>query len=99
MIQVQLNSEQKSAVLTTEGPLLILAGAGSGKTRVLTYRLAHLISQGKAAPDEILCVTFTNKAPNEMENRMYKILADHKIAIFSQLWVSTFHSFCVRILM
>lgn len=98
MIQVQLNSEQKSAVLTTEGPLLILAGAGSGKTRVLTYRLAHLISQGKAAPDEILCVTFTNKAAKEMENRIYKILADHKIAIFSQLWVSTFHSFCVRIL-
>ncbi|HPI39763.1 MAG TPA: UvrD-helicase domain-containing protein [Pseudobdellovibrionaceae bacterium] len=98
MIDLKLNPPQKEAVFTTDGPLLILAGAGSGKTRVLTYRLAHIISKGKAAPDEILCVTFTNKAAKEMENRIYKILSEYQIAIYSQLWVSTFHSFCVRVL-
>lgn len=93
-----LNPSQKEAVETLEGPLLILAGAGSGKTRVLTHRMANIIGQGVAAPDEILCVTFTNKAAKEMEHRIYKILADMGARIHSQLWINTFHSFCVRIL-
>lgn len=93
-----LNPSQQDAVETVEGPLLILAGAGSGKTRVLTHRMANLIGQGIAAPDEILCVTFTNKAAKEMEHRMYKILSEMGVHINSQLWISTFHSFCVRVL-
>ncbi|MEK2646754.1 ATP-dependent helicase [Bdellovibrio sp. BCCA] len=93
-----LNPSQKDAVETLEGPLLILAGAGSGKTRVLTHRMANIIGQGVAAPDEILCVTFTNKAAKEMEHRIYKIMADMGARIHSQLWINTFHSFCVRVL-
>ncbi|MBV2168779.1 MAG: UvrD-helicase domain-containing protein [Bdellovibrio sp.] len=93
-----LNPSQKDAVETLEGPLLILAGAGSGKTRVLTHRMANIIGQGVAAPDEILCVTFTNKAAKEMEHRIYKILADMGAKIHTQLWINTFHSFCVRVL-
>ena len=65
-----LNKEQKEAVLSTEGPNLIVAGAGSGKTRVLTTRLIHIINQKKAWPNQILCVTFTNKAAKEMQNRV-----------------------------
>ncbi|WP_413288945.1 ATP-dependent helicase [Bdellovibrio sp. HCB337] len=97
-ITKNLNPPQKEAVETLKGPILILAGAGSGKTRVLTQRMANIISQGAAAPDEILCVTFTNKAAKEMEARIYKILADIGIPVRSQLWISTFHSFCVRVL-
>lgn len=93
-----LNPPQRKAVETIEGPLLILAGAGSGKTRVLTHRMVNMIGQGVAAPDEILCVTFTNKAAKEMEHRIYKLLADFGIPVHSQLWISTFHSFCVRVL-
>lgn len=93
-----LNPPQKDAVETLEGPLLILAGAGSGKTRVLTHRMANMIGQGAAGPDEILCVTFTNKAAKEMEHRIYKILTDLQVPVHSQLWISTFHSFCVRVL-
>jgi DNA helicase-2/ATP-dependent DNA helicase PcrA len=93
-----MNPPQKEAIMTLEGPVLILAGAGSGKTRVLTHRMAHIIGQGVAAPDEILCVTFTNKAAKEMEHRIYKILSDLGAAIRSQLWINTFHSFCVRVL-
>ncbi len=93
-----MNPPQREAIVTLEGPLLILAGAGSGKTRVLTHRMANIIGQGVAAPDEILCVTFTNKAAKEMEHRIYKILADMGAAIHSQLWINTFHSFCVRVL-
>lgn len=93
-----LNPPQKNAVETMNGPVLILAGAGSGKTRVLTHRMAHLIAQGIAAPDDILCVTFTNKAAKEMEHRIYKLLMELGIAVRSQLWISTFHSFCVRVL-
>lgn len=93
-----LNPPQREAVETTDGPLLILAGAGSGKTRVLTHRMANIIATGKASPDEILCVTFTNKAAKEMEHRIYGILRDLDVAVYSQLWISTFHSFCVRIL-
>ncbi len=93
-----LNPPQREAIETLEGPLLILAGAGSGKTRVLTHRMANIIGQGIAAPDEILCVTFTNKAAKEMEHRIYKLLAELGVAIHSQLWINTFHSFCVRVL-
>lgn len=97
-ITKNLNPPQRAAVQKCEGPLLILAGAGSGKTRVLTHRMAYIIAQGLAAPDEILCVTFTNKAAKEMEHRIYKLLAEFDILIYSQLWISTFHSFCVRVL-
>ncbi len=93
-----LNPPQKDAVETMDGPLLILAGAGSGKTRVLTHRMAHIIGNGLAAPDEILCVTFTNKAAKEMEHRIYKLLSEIHVPIMSHLWINTFHSFCVRIL-
>lgn len=94
----QLNPEQKRAVETVDGPVLILAGAGSGKTRVLTHRMANIIAKGYASTDEILCVTFTNKAAKEMEHRIFKILSDLKVPITRELWVNTFHSFCVRIL-
>lgn len=94
----QLNPEQKKAVETLDGPVLILAGAGSGKTRVLTHRMANLIASGHASTDEILCVTFTNKAAKEMEHRMYRILSELNVPITRDMWVSTFHSFCVRIL-
>lgn len=93
-----LNHPQKEAVETLEGPLLILAGAGSGKTRVLTHRMAHLIASGKAPPDGILAVTFTNKAAREMEHRIFKILMDLGLTVREPLWVSTFHSFCSRVL-
>ncbi|MEK2688973.1 ATP-dependent helicase [Bdellovibrio sp. GT3] len=93
-----LNPAQKDAVETLEGPVLILAGAGSGKTRVLTHRMANMIGNGAASPDEILMVTFTNKAAKEMEHRIYKLLTDLQVPVHSQLWISTFHSFCVRIL-
>lgn len=93
-----LNPPQREAVLHQTGPLLILAGAGSGKTRVLTHRMAYLVAQGLAAPDEILCVTFTNKASHEMESRIFQLLTSLNIPVHGYLWISTFHSFCVRIL-
>jgi DNA helicase-2/ATP-dependent DNA helicase PcrA len=97
-ITQSLNPEQARGVETSEGPLLILAGAGSGKTRVLTHRMAWILSEGLASADEILVVTFTNKAAREMEHRIYKILSDLGFAVYSDLWISTFHSFCVRVL-
>lgn len=93
-----LNPPQKQAVETLTGPLLLLAGAGSGKTRVLTHRMANLIAKGMCPPDGILAVTFTNKAAREMESRIFKILMDLGVTLHEPLWVSTFHSFCTRVL-
>jgi len=89
-----LNPEQREAVLKIEGPLLILAGAGSGKTRVITSRIAHLVGGGHAQPQEVLAVTFTNKAAEEMRARVENLLG----ADCSGMWVSTFHSLCARLL-
>ena len=91
----KLNKEQKDAVLSTEGPNLIVAGAGSGKTRVLTTRLMHIIDMKKAFPNQILCVTFTNKAAREMQNRVMQHIKGSANAI---PWLGTFHSISVKIL-
>ena len=90
-----LNKEQKDAVLSTEGPNLIVAGAGSGKTRVLTTRLIHIINQKKAFANQILCVTFTNKAAKEMQNRVMQYIKGSSNAI---PWLGTFHSISVKFL-
>jgi len=95
-----LNARQREAVDTHEGPILILAGAGSGKTRVITFRIAHLIAAYNARPENILAVTFTNKAAGEMKARVEKLLADFygEHSRHSSPLLSTFHSLCVRIL-
>jgi len=90
----QLNPPQQEAVVATDRVLLVFAGAGSGKTRVLTYRISHLIQSGRAAPEEILAVTFTNKAAGEMKERVSSLLGPEGEGV----WVSTFHSACLRIL-
>ncbi len=93
-----LNPPQLEAVTTLSGPLLILAGAGSGKTRVLTYRVTNLILQGEATPGQILAVTFTNKAAREMGARIERLLHESGVPLHEEMWISTFHSFCARFL-
>src|SRR5438874_3025871 len=88
-----LNPDQAEAVVHPGGPLLVVAGAGSGKTRVLTHRIAYLIEQG-VSPFEILAITFTNKAADEMKQRVARLVGP----VANKMWVSTFHSACVRIL-
>ena len=89
-----LNPEQEKAVKHFQGPLLILAGAGSGKTRVLTHRIAFLINEYRVKPWNILALTFTNKAAGEMRERVQSLLAEQA----EDIWVSTIHSTCVRIM-
>ena len=91
----KLNNSQKEAVLHLDGPLLIVAGAGSGKTRVLTSRIAHIIKEKKAYPNQILAVTFTNKAASEMRNRVSSILSKEAVGLS---WLGTFHSISAKLL-
>jgi len=95
---VGLNSEQARAVKSTEGPLLILAGAGSGKTKTLTHRIAYMIATQKATPYNILAVTFTNKAAKEMRERVAKLLGESSDNRSFMPYMGTFHSICVRLL-
>ena len=90
----ELNDKQKEAVLATEGPCLVIAGAGSGKTKVLTHKIAYLLSEKNVKPWNILSITFTNKAANEMKQRVEKLVGEAS----QEMWLGTFHSICVRIL-
>ena len=93
-LRKELDAEQCKAALQVDGPVLILAGAGSGKTRAVTYKIAHLISAHGVDPRRILAVTFTNKAAKEMKERIHKLLGGHT----SLDWMGTFHGICLRIL-
>jgi DNA helicase-2/ATP-dependent DNA helicase PcrA len=95
---IGLNEEQKRAVETIDGPLLILAGAGSGKTKTLTHRMAHIIASNNAGPANILAVTFTNKAAREMRERVAKLLNQDPNNRLFMPFLGTFHSICVRLL-
>src|SRR5437660_1266092 len=88
-----LNNEQQKAVIQTDGPMIILAGAGSGKTRVLTYKVMYLLLEKKVPAESILMITFTNKAAAEMKERMRKFLLDQSLP-----WIATFHAMCAKIL-
>ncbi|MBL3597435.1 UvrD-helicase domain-containing protein, partial [Rhodovulum sulfidophilum] len=90
-----LNPSQRQAVETLDGPVLMLAGAGTGKTRALTARIAHLLFTGAARPNEILAVTFTNKAAREMKERVGRIMGE---TVEGMPWLGTFHAICVRLL-
>ena len=89
-----LNNKQKEAVMATQGPCLVIAGAGSGKTKVLTHKIAYLMEQEKVLPWNILAITFTNKAANEMKERIETLVGEAA----KDIWMGTFHSICVRIL-
>ena len=97
-LTIGLNEEQKKAVLTTEGPLLIQAGAGSGKTKTLTHRVAHILENGLADTNQILAVTFTNKAAKEMRERIALLLGQNANNRSFLPWMGTFHGVCVRLL-
>ena len=94
VLEKELNEKQYDAVINTEGPCLIIAGAGSGKTKVLTYKIAYLIDEKDVKPWDILAITFTNKAANDMKERVTNLVGD----IADDMWIGTFHSICVRIL-
>ena len=89
-----LNDKQYEAVVNTEGPCLVIAGAGSGKTKVLTHKIAYLMGEKDVKPWDILAITFTNKAANEMKSRVENLVGD----VARDMWIGTFHSICVRIL-
>ena len=89
-----LNDKQYEAVVNTEGPCLVIAGAGSGKTKVLTHKIAYLMGEKNVKPWDILAITFTNKAANEMKTRVENLVGD----VAKDMWIGTFHSICVRIL-
>ena len=89
-----LNDKQYEAVVNTEGPCLVIAGAGSGKTKVLTHKIAYLMGEKGVKPWDILAITFTNKAANEMKSRVENLVGDAA----KDMWIGTFHSICVRIL-
>src|SRR5688500_8474579 len=94
-LPLDLNEPQARAVMHVDGPLLVFAGAGSGKTRVITYRIANLVAAHKVPPYRVLAVTFTNKAAGEMRRRLEGILGAD---VTKELWVGTFHAVCARLL-